>query len=181
MRGRNMGIFTKLKSGKLKEHFTIGEKKEYYKKRSENKKLSESQRKYALKRLAELDALTEKKTALSKNFVGRDGDLTGNKINPNKARYGVCTKIRKDGTLNINPFMPRKEREIEKEKQVEISAQKALGSREHAARVKATTKVMIDNICEDKGFPESKTRKLTSEEYHKLKKLSQGNKKKRKQ
>ncbi len=175
-----MGIFTKLKNGQLKEHPTIGEQKKYYKKRSQDKNLTANQRKYASKKLDELNNLTnDKKTAVSKNFAGKDSDLTGHSANSEKVRYGICTKVRKDGTVNINPFLPKKDKEVTNEHQVEVAAQKKAKGREHAVRVRSTN-IDIDKICMDKGFPESETRKLTQEEFRNLKKLSQGNRKKRK-
>lgn len=171
-----MGLFTKLKNGKLKEHKTIGEKKEEYLNRVNDKSLSKIQRNYASKKLQELNDLTEKKTAISKTFAGKDVDLTGHTANSEKVRYGVCTKVRKDGSVNINPFMPKKESEIEKNKQVAVEAQKKAKGREHAVRVKSSN-ISIDDICEDKGFPEKETRELTQEEFRRLKNLSKGNKK----
>lgn len=175
-----MGLFTILKGGKQKEHPTIGEKKEYYKKRTKDKNLTDSQRKYASKKLQELNELTEKKKAVSKNFVGKDGELTGNKKEPDKIRYGICTRVREDGSLNINPFMPEKESEIEKKQQLKVKAQEKTTGKRHAVRVRATPKINIDNLCEDKDFPEKDTRILTKTEFQELKKLSKGNKKKRK-
>lgn len=174
-----MGLFTKLKNGKLKEHKTIGEKKEEYLNRVNDKSLSKIQRNYASKKLQELNDLTEKKTAISKTFAGKDVDLIGHTANSEKVRYGVCTKVIKDGSVNINPFMPKKESEIEKNKQVVVEAQKKAKGREHAVRVKSSN-ISIDDICEDKGFPEKETRELTQEEFRRLKNLSKGNKKKRK-
>lgn len=176
-----MGIFTKLKNGELKEYPTIGEQKKYYEKRSKDKSLKESQRKYATKKLEDLNDLTEKKTAVSKTFAGKDGDLTGHKANSEKVRYGVCTRVRKDGSVNINPFMPKKDVLVQNDKQVEVKAQKKTKGKEHAVRVKAASNINIDNLCEDKGFPEKETRVLTKEEFKELRDLSKGNKKKRKQ
>lgn len=173
-----MGIFSKLKNGKLKEHPTIGEQKKYYEKRSKDKTLSNRQQNYANKRLQELNKLTEQKTAVSKNFVGRDGDVTGNKNAPDKVRYGVCSKVKGD-KINFHPFLPRRDSEVNNEFQVEVKAQHQAKGREHAVRVRPS-QVNINQVCEDKGFPEKDTRIMTPEEFKKLKKLSKGNKKKRK-
>ena len=163
-------ILYRLKSGRFVNRYTIFEKKEYYWIRKLNKNLTINQRKYAERRLKELYDLTLNKTAVGKNFVGIDKNLTGHLNNPNKVRYGVCSRVRNDGRINLNLFMPLNYKEIEKGHQMKISAQNG-SIPEHAVEVKSQ-RIDIDSLALDIGFNNPKSRVLTKEELKKLKKLS---------
>lgn len=170
-----MPIFQKV-NGKIIEHRTIGEKKDYFSNRINNPSLTKGQRGYAKRRLKELKNLIEKKEAVGKNFVSIDL-ITGNQSSSFKPRYGVCSKVKDNGTINFNVFMPLKDSEVEKGYQMRIKAQEGL-EKEHAINVHPITKVNIDNLAEDRGFGNTKTRKLSEEEIRKLRKIVSGKTKK---